>query len=69
MSPICNLAFFFPLTVYGAAWIIYLVYDAVVFCLTASQSLRLGLSNPRTLWRVLLLDGTFFYFSPIRVVI
>lgn len=44
-------------TAYATVWIVSLVYDAVVFCLTVNKSLKLGWSNPRTLWRVMLQDG------------
>lgn len=50
-------------TAYATAWIVSLVYDAVVFCLTVNKSLKLGWSNPRTLWRVMLQDGTFHSLS------
>lgn len=42
---------------YARYWITVLVYDAVIFLLTVNRSFRLGWSNPRTLWRVLLRDG------------
>ncbi|EIM79629.1 uncharacterized protein STEHIDRAFT_163453 [Stereum hirsutum FP-91666 SS1] len=60
-------ASYLEFTAYSTAWIVSLVYDAVVFCLTVNKYLNLGWSNPRTLWRVMLQDS-ITYFSALLLV-
>lgn len=63
-----NLNYLYPLLFfssgvrYSIIWAGVFIFDLGIFVLTLNKALRMGLRHRYTLWRVLLRDGTIYFW-------